>query len=283
MGEPMKNTSCQIACWAIGAAAGFVAFVMLMALGGWGFIQAVFMAGVVFAVLGGLLSWILCKPLPALGEIRAGMEELDATPAATAETAAAPVAPAAATPAPAATATPAAAAPVAAAAAPAAEVKSDTLLDGEEELAHRKASWTYQAEAAPEPAKAPKAKASKAKAPKAKAKAKPKAPAAEAPAPAGATAGAKPATLKAARGGKADNLKEIKGVGPKMEAMLHGMGFYHFDQIAAWTAAEVAWVDENLTGFKGRVSRDNWVDQAKILASGGETEFSKRVEDGDVY
>ena len=36
-------------------------------------------------------------------------------------------------------------------------------------------------------------------------------------------------------------------------------------------------------GFKGRVSRDDWVEQAKILAAGGETEFSKRVEDGDVY
>jgi predicted flap endonuclease-1-like 5' DNA nuclease len=61
------------------------------------------------------------------------------------------------------------------------------------------------------------------------------------------------------------------------------MGYYHFDQIAAWTDKEVAWVDENLQGFKGRVSRDNWVDQAKILASGGETEFSKRVDEGDVY
>ena len=46
-------------------------------------------------------------------------------------------------------------------------------------------------------------------------------------------------TLSAARGG-ADDLKKIKGVGPKLEAMLHGMGFYHFDQIANWTAAEVA-------------------------------------------
>jgi predicted flap endonuclease-1-like 5' DNA nuclease len=45
----------------------------------------------------------------------------------------------------------------------------------------------------------------------------------------------------------------------------------------------VAWVDANLQGFKGRVTRDNWIAQAKILASGGETEFSKRVEDGDVY
>ena len=72
-------------------------------------------------------------------------------------------------------------------------------------------------------------------------------------------------------------------MGSKLEKMLNEMGFYHFDQIAGWTAAELAWVDENLSGFKGRASRDNWVDQAKILASGGETEFSKRVEDGDVY
>jgi NADH-quinone oxidoreductase subunit E len=110
-----------------------------------------------------------------------------------------------------------------------------------------------------------------------------------APAPAAApvmsapAAMAKPTMLTAAREGKADDLKKIKGVGPKLEAMLHGMGFYHYDQIANWTAAEVAWVDENLEGFKGRVSRDGWVAQAKILASGGETEFSQRVEDGDVY
>lgn len=75
----------------------------------------------------------------------------------------------------------------------------------------------------------------------------------------------------------------IKGVGPKLEKLLNSMGFYHFDQVAAWTSNEVAWVDENLEGFKGRVSRDNWVAQAKTLASGGETEFSKKVEDGDVY
>lgn len=93
----------------------------------------------------------------------------------------------------------------------------------------------------------------------------------------------KPEGLSEPRGGKADNLKEIKGVGPKLEKQLNAMGFYHFDQIAGWGPAEVAWVDENLEGFKGRVTRDNWVEQAKTLASGGETEFSKRVEDGDVY
>ncbi|MEL6645306.1 MAG: NADH-quinone oxidoreductase subunit NuoE [Pseudomonadota bacterium] len=90
--------------------------------------------------------------------------------------------------------------------------------------------------------------------------------------------GTRPAALEAARDGKADDLKLIKGVGPKLEALLHSLGFYHFDQVAGWTADEVAWVDQNLEGFKGRVSRDNWVDQAKILATGGETEFSRRAK-----
>jgi predicted flap endonuclease-1-like 5' DNA nuclease len=89
--------------------------------------------------------------------------------------------------------------------------------------------------------------------------------------------------LSAARDGGPDNLKEIKGVGPKLEQLLHSLGVFHFDQVASWTANEVAWVDANLKGFKGRVSRDKWVDQAKVLAAGGETEFSKRVDKGQVY
>lgn len=97
---------------------------------------------------------------------------------------------------------------------------------------------------------------------------------------AGAT---RPKALNGPRDGHADDLKKIKGVGPKMEVLINELGFYHFDQIATWTEAEVAWVDENLKGFKGRVSRDNWVDQAKTLAAGGETEFSTRVDKGDVY
>ena len=88
----------------------------------------------------------------------------------------------------------------------------------------------------------------------------------------------KPATLRAARQGKADDLKLIKGVGPKLEKLLNSMGFYHFDQVAAWSAEELAWVDSNLEGFKGRASRDGWVAQAKLLASGQATEFSKRAK-----
>lgn len=93
----------------------------------------------------------------------------------------------------------------------------------------------------------------------------------------------KPETLTAARDGGPDDLKMIKGVGPKMEALLHKLGFFHFDQVAKWTGEEVAWVDENLEGFKGRVTRDEWVKQATLLADGGETEFSKKVAKGDVY
>ena len=95
--------------------------------------------------------------------------------------------------------------------------------------------------------------------------------------------GKKPRTMKAPRKAGADDLKMIKGVGPKMEALLNALGFFHFDQIAKWSEAEVAWVDQNLEGFKGRVSRDNWVEQAGVLANGGETEFASRVKKGGVY
>lgn len=133
------------------------------------------------------------------------------------------------------------------------------------------------------PAAKPKAASKPEAAAKPKATAKPKA-AAKAAAPAATTgAGTRPAALSAARASGADDLKMIKGVGPKLEALLNRLGFYHFDQVASWTADEVAWVDQNLEGFKGRVSRDNWVAQAKTLAAGGQTEFSKRVGDGDVY
>lgn len=134
------------------------------------------------------------------------------------------------------------------------------------------------------PPAAPPAKASGAAKPKAAPKSADKAPKGADTAPeAVAVEGSRPEALSAPRNGKPDNLKEIKGIGPKLEQLCHEMGFYHFDQIAAWSEAEVAWVDQNLEGFKGRVSRDNWIQQAKILADGGETAFSKRVEDGDVY
>ncbi len=85
-------------------------------------------------------------------------------------------------------------------------------------------------------------------------------------APVAADDARKPETLDAPRGGVADDLKRLKGVGPKLEGMLNGLGFWHFDQIAAWGPEEIAWVDDNLS-FKGRIERDGWVEQAKALAA----------------
>ena len=76
-----------------------------------------------------------------------------------------------------------------------------------------------------------------------------------------------PETLSAPRDGKADDLKKISGVGPKLEQVLNELGFWHFDQIAKWSEAEIAWVDSRLK-FKGRIARDNWMAQAADLAKG---------------
>ncbi len=94
---------------------------------------------------------------------------------------------------------------------------------------------------------------------------------------------AKPAVLAKARAGGADNLKMIKGVGPVLEKALHTTGVFHFDQVGAWTKADAEWFDDNVKGANGRVIRDGWVKQAKILAKGGTTEFSARVKKGGVY
>jgi NADH-quinone oxidoreductase subunit E len=80
--------------------------------------------------------------------------------------------------------------------------------------------------------------------------------------------GARPETLAVPREGGADDLKKIKGIGPKVEKLLNSLGFFHFDQIAAWSEADIAWVDENLAAFRGRPVRDDWVEQAKALAKG---------------
>ena len=74
-----------------------------------------------------------------------------------------------------------------------------------------------------------------------------------------------PALMAAPRSTGADDLKLIIGVGPKLEKALNELGFWHFDQIAAWGPAEIAWVDARIT-FKGRIERDDWVGQSAALA-----------------
>ena len=92
-------------------------------------------------------------------------------------------------------------------------------------------------------------------------------------------AGKRPPGLVHARGGKADDLKLIKGVGKQNEGRLHGLGIWHFDQIAAWSKQNVLWAGSYLA-FPGRIEREEWVKQARQLATGKDTEFSKRARSG---
>lgn len=196
-----------------------------------------------------------------------------------------------------------------------AEIKPSTPLAGEAELASRKGAWKYEApvvekkaagtkvaakkpaaakadaatkKAAPKKAAAKTAKKAPAKSPaKASAKAAAKAPAktttkAPAKAPAKATAkrapvaaDGKPQVYETPPAEGSDDLKLISGVGPKLEQTLNELGIYRFQQVAGWRKKEIEWVDSRLR-FKGRIARDDWMSQAKILSKGGETEFSKR-------
>jgi predicted flap endonuclease-1-like 5' DNA nuclease len=91
--------------------------------------------------------------------------------------------------------------------------------------------------------------------------------------------GSRPLGLAAPRGGVADDLKRIKGIGKQNEARLHGLGVWHFDQIAAWSAQNVKWVGSYLA-FSGRIDREKWVSQSSELAAGRKTEFARRVDAG---
>lgn len=104
-------------------------------------------------------------------------------------------------------------------------------------------------------------------APKTGAKAAPKTKAE--PKAAGTTASecVKPANLLTeAREGGPNDLKLISGVDPKLESLLHGNGVFHFDQIAAWKSDEIAYMDDKLS-FKGRIERDNWIEQTRALGA----------------
>jgi predicted flap endonuclease-1-like 5' DNA nuclease len=81
--------------------------------------------------------------------------------------------------------------------------------------------------------------------------------------------------------GASDDLKRIRGIGVLLEKKLNAMGVVTFEQIANWTADDVDTVNNKLE-FKGRIERENWIEQARILASGGHTDFSRRFERGEV-
>ncbi len=254
MADSTGNLRCVVGCWLTAALAGFVAIVIMLVVGNLSAPGAIFLGLLLTGLLGVLLSWLLCRPLPTLDEVRArGAGTRPAAAAKPAASSARTSAPASGKPA-ASGAEASGVKPIGAAAA-AEERAADAGSGGRDQPAPIGA-----AAAADEAASAASGSAAET-----------------------GEDGDMPAALNGPRGGKPDNLKEIKGVGPKLEKMLNGMGIYHFDQIAGWSDSELAWVDSNLEGFRGRASRDNWVDQARVLAAGGETEFSKRVDEGGVY
>ncbi len=251
----MDNTSgsdtCAKVCWGVGAVVGLLVLIIAMRAWDWSFLLALIVGLLVFVAIGIWMRRAVCSSADSGSQATAAPAQKPApaaapsTPEPEPEAAPAPqeAAPAAQETAPAPAAQdPAPAAPQSTTAADPSVVKP-SLLAGQTELSSRKGTWSYSA-----PGAAPVAPAS---------------------------GGDGPETLAGPRNGGADDLKLLKGVGPKLEQTLNELGFYHFDQIAAWTDEQVAWVDDKLK-FKGRIARDGWIEQAKILAAGGETEFSKR-------
>ena len=81
--------------------------------------------------------------------------------------------------------------------------------------------------------------------------------------------------------GRPDDLKRIRGIGVLIERKLNSMGVSSYAQVANWSAADIDRVSQVLD-FRGRIERENWVEQARILTAGGQTEFSRRVDRGEV-
>lgn len=84
-----------------------------------------------------------------------------------------------------------------------------------------------------------------------------------------------PAPKKVAAPVKPDNLRRLIGIGPVNEKKLHGLGIRTYKQIASWTAADIKRVEDVLE-FDGRIERERWIEQAKLLAAGKEKEFLRQ-------
>lgn len=92
--------------------------------------------------------------------------------------------------------------------------------------------------------------------------------------------GERPPKLAAPRGGLPDDLTLIEGVSGIQQRTLNSLGVFHFDQIAAWNPAHVAWVDRYLR-LRGRIAEEEWVEQAHDLATHGVEAVRRLSEDAD--
>ncbi len=86
------------------------------------------------------------------------------------------------------------------------------------------------------------------------------------PPPEAKPAEGRPPGLVAARG-TPDDLRRIRGVGPKTAEQLEALGIFHYWQIAAWTQPNIAWLEDQRVAIKGRIAREQWVEQAALLAT----------------
>lgn len=90
----------------------------------------------------------------------------------------------------------------------------------------------------------------------------------------------KTAGTKAGTTAGADDLALIKGLGPKLNAQLADIGVTTFAQIAAWDDTDIDRVDAMLGRFQGRIRRDDWVAQARLLAAGDSAGFARQFGNG---
>ncbi len=228
MTTPVINISCQLAYWGLAVGIAVTTTIGYSLSGEMSIKGAIFLGNVALFLLGAMLSWLLCRPSPPLEGVVQNKPATEATrkagPAQLVRTTSTTFG---------------------------IGLTSPTPLAGEAELASRKGTWRYERSATlvdSAKAKAVPKKASLRKSTKALAS--------------GEEVGKAPAKFDCPRGGVADDLKWIKGIGPKLERI------FHSDQVANWNEDEAAWMDANLEGLSGRATRDQWEAQARELTIG---------------
>lgn len=90
-----------------------------------------------------------------------------------------------------------------------------------------------------------------------------------------------PDAYAATRSGLVDDLKRIQAIDAKLETALRRIGVTSYQQVGDWTGDDVVRVSRALE-LGGRIEQESWIEQAKILASGGETKFSRQLARGEV-
>lgn len=247
----MNTTECNRNCWIAAGIAGALVLLFTWGAGDLSFWAGLFLGLITSALLGSLLVWLACNDRPELFNASAGQTGTDWTREAVESQPEELLVSGALGPVPAPLA---AQVPIVAGAMPAEKQaskqapapKADAAKDAKSGAAPKKQAAAKKDRAKPADKKPTKADTKK-----------------EAAAP--------------------DDLKRIKGIGPKLSDWLHENGISRYEQIAAWDADAVADFAERLGRMGGRIEADDWVGQARQLAEGRETEFAQRVDDGEVY